>query len=264
MLRPTFGLHPLRFVRGLACATERKGAKLHSLSEVIDWSRDGRHHLLRTSGGTVRARQVILATNGFSPEHLHKQLRGRSLPVISSIVVTRPLTKDELQLQRWQTESPSITALRLLNYYRLLPDGRFMFGGRGSASGNEESAARNYTSLIGRLHEMFPHWRDIDIDYRWHGLVCMTRRATPAIGRFADDPSVFFAFGYHGNGVNTATWSGKQVAKWLGTSSVDDESPVPWLPAMMLGMPGRFPMSSLRLSYLQAMIGMLRLLQRLN
>jgi len=264
ILRPTFGLHPLRFVQGLASAAERQGAKLHSLSEVIDWSCDGQVHVLKTSGGTLRARQVVLANNGFLPEHLHKQLRGRSLPVISSIVVTRPLTADELALQRWQTESPAITALRLLNYYRVLPDGRFMFGGRGSANGNEASEARNYTSLIGRLHELFPHWRDIEIEYRWHGLVCMTRRATPAIGRFADDPSVFFAFGYHGNGVNTATWSGKQIAKWLGSSKVADERSAKWLPGMMQGMPGRFPLSSLRLVYLQAMIGALRLMQRLR
>lgn len=262
ILRPTFGLHPLRFVQGLASAAERKGAKLHAFSEVVDWSRDGQFHVLKTSGGTLRAKQVIVATNGFAPEHLHRQLRGRSLPVISSIVVTRPLTSDELALHRWQTESPSITALKLLNYYRLLPDGRFMFGGRGSANGNDESTARNYLSLISRLYELFPEWHDVDIDYRWHGLVCMTRRATPAIGRFADDRSVFFAFGYHGNGVNTATWSGKQVAKWLGSSKLVDERVPKWLPVMVQDMPGRFPLASLRLAYLQGMIGVLRLMHR--
>lgn len=262
ILRPTFGLHPLRFVQGLASAAERQGAKLHSSSEVIDWTRDGQFHALKTSGGTLRAKQVILATNGFSPEHLHQQLKGRSLPVISSIVVTRPMTTDELALQRWQTESPSITAVRLLNYYRLLPDGRFMFGGRGSANGSEESSARNYTALIARMHEMFPNWRGIDIDYRWHGLVCMTRRRTPAIGRLPDDPSVFFAFGYHGNGVNTATWSGQQVAKWLGSTGSNELTAPEWLPGMMFGMPDRFPLSSLRLIYLQAVIGGLRLIQR--
>ena len=262
VLRPTFGLHPLRFVQGLGSAAERQGAKLHSTSEVIEWTRDGPTHVLKTGAGTVRAKRVILATNGFSPEHLHHQLRGRSLPVISSIVVTRPMTTDELALQRWQTESPSITAVKLLNYYRLLPDGRFMFGGRGSANGSEKGAAKNYTALIARMHEIFPNWRGIDIDYRWHGLVCMTRRMTPAIGRLQDDPSVFFAFGYHGNGVNTATWSGEQVAKWLGSSGSVEQKMPEWLPGMVLGMPDRFPLSSLRLVYLQAMIGALRLAQR--
>ena len=262
VLQPTFGIHPLRFARGLARAAEKRGAQLHSLSEVVDWSKDGEHHVLSTSGGTLRAKQVIVATNGFAPEHLHNQLRGRSLPVISSIVVTRPMAADEIALQQWQTESPSITAIKLHNYFRLLPDGRFLFGGRGSANGDPESAANNYTKLIARFHEVFPHWREIDIDYRWHGLVCMTRRATPAIGRFPDDPSVFFAFGYHGNGVNTATWSGQQVAKWIGSTQNADEKAPEWLPAMVRDMPARFPLSSLRLAYLQAIIGGLRLMQR--
>lgn len=262
ILKPTFGIHPLRFVQGLARAAQEKGARLHAQSEVIDWSKDGERHLLTTKGGTIRAKQVVLATNGFTPEHLHRRLKGRSMPVISSIVVTRPMTGDEIARHRWQTDAPSITAVKLLNYYRLLPDGRFMFGGRGSANGSERNAAANYTSLIARLHELFPGWRDIDIDYRWHGLVCMTRRMTPAIGRLDDDPSVFFAFGYHGNGVNTATWSGKQVAKWLASSGSKEQKAPEWLPRMMLGMPGRFPLSPLRLAYLQAAIGVLRLRQR--
>jgi glycine/D-amino acid oxidase-like deaminating enzyme len=262
VLRPTFGIHPLRFVQGLAQATEKRGAKIHGLSEVTDWTKDGQHHVLSTAGGTLRAKQVILATNGFSPEHLHNQLQGRSLPVISSIVVTRPMSPDELALQQWQTESPSITAVKLLNYFRLLPDGRFLFGGRGSADGNPQSAANNYAALIKRFHELFPNWRDIDIDYRWHGLVCMTRRSTPAIGRLSDDPSVFFGFGYHGNGVNTATWTGQQLARWLGSSATMDETTPDWLPLMMRDMPPRFPLASLRLTYLQAIIGGLRLVQR--
>ena len=70
-----------------------------------------------------------------------------------------------------------------------------MFGGRGSANGNEHSAAEIFVKLTARFHEMFPAWREVNIDYRWHGLVCMTRRLTPAIGRLEDDPSVFFGFG---------------------------------------------------------------------
>lgn len=262
VLRPTFGIHPLRFARGLASAAEKRGAKLHSLSEVVDWSKDGDSHVLSTSGGSLRAKRVIVATNGFAPEHLHTQLMGRTLPVISSIIVTRPMTQDELALQKWQTESPSITAIKLLNYFRLLPDGRFLFGGRGSANGNPDSAANNYKELIARFHEVFPRWRDIDIDYRWHGLVCMTSRATPAIGRFPDDSSVFFAFGYHGNGVNTATWSGQQVAKWIASTPTKDSKTPAWLPAAVRDMPNRFPLASLRIAYLQAIIGGIRLMQR--
>ena len=258
--RPTFGLHPLRYVFGLADAARRKGAGIHANSEVIDWTKDRDTHVLVTAGGSLRARNVILATNGFMPEHLHRNLRGRSLPMISAIVVTRPLTDSEIAAHAWQTDSPSITALNLLNYYRVLPDGRFMFGGRGSADGSRASSERNFDRLIARMHEVFPEWEQVDIEYRWHGLICMNRRLTPALGRFEDDQSVLFGFGFHGNGVNTATWTGKQLASWLTSAGSDGGRKPDGLSEVVLGMPGGFPLPGLRLKYIQAGIAWRRFL----
>ncbi len=258
-LRPTFALHPMRYLRGLAAAAERHGALLHPRTEVLKWAKEGATHVLTTSGGTVRARYVVLATNGFTPEHLLPAFHARTMPIISAIAVTRPLSDDELAAHAWQTESPVITSYDLLNYFRLLPDKRFMWGGRGSSNGAPAGAAKNFTNLVAGLHAAFPHWRDVDIEYRWHGLICMTRRLTPTIGRLDDDPSVFFGFGYHGNGVNTSTWTGKKIAAWLGSSRSDDTAVPVSLPAPVRGLSGRFPLPSLRLYYVQARIAMFRL-----
>jgi glycine/D-amino acid oxidase-like deaminating enzyme len=257
-LEPTFGLHPMRYIRGLAAAAEKQGAFLHPHSEVIEWSNDGASHVLTTSLGTLRARYVLLATNGFTPEHLLPAFHARTMPLISAIVVTRPLSDDELAAHAWQTESPAITSYDLLNYFRILPDKRFMWGGRGSSNGAPGGTTSNYAALIKRMHKFFPEWRDIGIDYRWHGLVCLTRRMTPAIGRLDDDPSVFFAFGYHGNGVNTATWAGQKISDWLGGSRIGDRRAPDSLPAAVKGLSGRFPLPSLRLLYVRARIAMFR------
>ena len=255
LLRPTFGLNPLKYHLGLARAAAARGARLHAGSEVLDWSRDGGAHRLTTAGGSLRAGHVIVAANGFMPEHLDGRLRGRTLPMISAIVVTRPMERDEMDLQAWRTDCPSITSVNLLNYFRMLPDRRFMFGGRGSADGSEQSADANFRKLAAWLRELFPRWRDVDIDYRWHGLVCMNRRLTPAIGRFEDEPSVLFGFGYHGNGVNTATWTGRALANWLASGQ---HAPPPGIPAAMLGLPGRVPLPGLRLIYIRAGIAVRR------
>ena len=84
----------------------------------------------------------------------------------------------------------------------------------------------------------------------------MTRRRTPAIGRLDEDPSVFFGFGYHGNGVNTATWTGQKLSDWLGGSRIGDRRSPESLPAAVRGLSGRFPLASLRLLYVQARIAM--------
>jgi glycine/D-amino acid oxidase-like deaminating enzyme len=137
--RPTFGLHPLRYCLGLARAATANGARLHARSEVIEWRRDdtGRHRLV-TPSGVLSAGRVVFATNGFMPEHLHDGFFGRTIPVISAILVTRPLTAAELEAQNWRTADTAINSRRILNYFRLLPDGRFLFGGRGDVIGSPE------------------------------------------------------------------------------------------------------------------------------
>lgn len=257
--RPGFGLHPLRYMRGLAAAAQRQGATLHPHSEVIEWSREGDGHRLTTRGGTLRARIVILAANGFMPEHLHDAFRARPLPMISAIIVTRPLSVEELAAQRWQTLNPTITSRRILNYYRLLPDNRLLFGGRGHSIGSEAGARRTFAQLHERLRFMWPAWRDVPIEYRWHGLICITLRLTPSIGRLPDDPSVLFAYGYHGNGLNTATWSGKQLAAWIGQSGAAAGPCPDEVPAMMKGLSRRFPLAAMRLRYLQARLGLFKM-----
>ena len=74
--------------------------------------------------------------------------------------------------------------------------------------------------------------------------------------------SVYFGFGYHGNGVNTATWTGRQLATWLGSSRRNTDSPPVGLPLLVQGLGPRFPFSSMRLAYLQWAIGWYRLKDR--
>ena len=246
-LRPTFGLHPLRYALGLAKATERVGARLHPKSEVLNWSKASGKQVLTTAGGVLRAKKVVMAGNGFMPEHLRKEFYGVPLPMISAIIVTRPLTDSELEQHNWQTENPSINSREVLNYFRLLPDNRFMFGGRGHATGSPGGSRQVFEKLKSELKRQWPAWRDIEIEYHWHGLICMTRRMTPCVGTLDGDPGVFYGFGYHGNGVNTSNWAGKQIADWIGSGrKAAPES----LPAMVRGLSPRFPFATQRLKYL--------------
>ena len=251
-IRPTFALNPLRYTRGLAEAAIRRGAVLHPHSEVINWHKEDGWHVLATAEGSLRARRVILATNGFAAENLSRDLAGRPLPLISAMVVTRPLTDDELAAQRWQCSEPAVSSRILLNYFRMLPDRRFVFGGRGVSRGDPDGARRTFAMIQRRLGEIWPAWKDVEIDYRWHGFVCFTRDRKPAIGVMDDDPSIFYGFAYHGNGVNTATWTGKQLANWIGAGGTASADHVPQeIPALMRGLPRKFPIPRLRRRYLQ-------------
>ncbi len=252
--RPTFGLHPLRYCRGLAAAAIRRGAKLHPHSRVVVWKKlaDGSHRL-ETAAGALRAKRVIYACNGFMDEDLDRRFHGRTLPVVSAIVVTRPLTKPELAAQGWRTEHPAFNSRRVLAYFRVLPDGRFLYGARGNIRGDADGEAAAHARNIAEMRRLFPAWREVQIEYRWHGLICYNASLCPSIGQLDDDPTVFFGFGYHGNGVNTATWTGKQLASWVGTGRRPEE-----LPLCSTGLSKRFALARFRLAMLRLGIAFAR------
>lgn len=238
-----FALHPLKFALGLAQAAARRGAVLHPHSRVLEWTRSGGEHRLATAGGVLRASRVVIATNGFTREGLHPALDGRLLPAISNVVTTRPLSAEELERQRWKTENPICNTRTLLFYYRMLPDRSFLFGARGCTTGRPEDAARMRAWMIRRLHAVFPGWREVPITHFWRGLVCLSRKLTPSIGRLEDDASVWYGFGYHANGVNTAPWAGMRIARWIAGAGDAGQA----LPAAMRGLPERFPLPARRL-----------------
>lgn len=247
LIQHGFGLHPLKFLAGLAAAAKRRGARLHGHSPVTALTKEGEWHLLTTPGGRVRARRVVIACNGFLKEGLHPALDGRLLPALSNIIVTRPLTAAEQAEENFITQSPLSNTRRLLFYYRLLPDRRILFGARGDTEGSQEAADRMRLWLIRRLREVFPGFREVEVTHFWRGLVSLTRRLTPAVGRLPDDPTVFFAYGCHGNGVNTMPWAGQTIARLIRGANRDEDL----LPAVVRGLSPRFPLPALRRWYLK-------------
>lgn len=245
LLEPVgFGLHPLAYVRGLARAAVRHGARLHTQSPVTGWRRDGGRHVLTTPVGEVTARALIVAAGSYQPEALSPALAGRVLPVQSNIIVTRPLTAAEQQAQGWTSTAVASDSFQLLHYFRLLPDGRFLFGGRGGLSASPASADRFRARLTRDFRRHFPAWRDVAITHFWSGLVDLAADLVPHCA--ALDETTFHACAYHGSGVAMGTELGAQLARLAAGE------PAPDLPGFMRRPPPRFPLPVLRKAYLAA------------
>ncbi|MFP4004757.1 MAG: NAD(P)/FAD-dependent oxidoreductase, partial [Alphaproteobacteria bacterium] len=211
--RNGFGMNPLNLTAGLAGAAARRGAGLHPHSRVTQWETGEGGHVLHTEGGRVRAQKVILAVNGYLDESLHPLFAKRILPVLCNVLVTRPLTDDELQEQAWSVDEPCFSSAPDAPFFRLLPDRRFLFGARGGVDGSPTDERRTREWLIWRMGQMFPAWKTFEIVHFWRGLTARTRGRTPAVGRMAKDASVFYAFGFHGMGLAAAYWSGGMLAR---------------------------------------------------
>jgi len=242
--RDAFGLHPMKYVRGLARAAQRRGATLYAQSPVVAWRREGGDHVLVTPGGTVRARKVIMATNGYTPEGLHRFFHGRILPATSNIIVTRPLGEAEWrEVGMLGTQVYSDTR-HLLFYWRRLPDDRMLFGGRAGVLNTPRGLRMRRRRLEAAMARKWPALRGVGSEYFWHGRVCLSRDLSPHVSTVDGDPSVAYAMAYLGSGVAMATYCGGLVADLVAGKDVPRDTP---LTAAGLR---RYPLPALRSTYL--------------
>jgi glycine/D-amino acid oxidase-like deaminating enzyme len=240
-----FGLHPLRYVRGLAAAAVAAGAIIHGHSRVVRWEERDGMHVLATASGSLRARRVLVATNGYTPEDISPWHRGRLMPALSNIIVTRPLTPEERTEQGWTSQVLAFDSRILLHYFRLLPDGRFLFGGRGGTDASDGGAAPMRANMIATLRAMFPVFGRAEITHFWRGFVCLAYDLVPFVGPLDRRQTVWTAIAYHGNGVAMASLCGRMVARMMNKPAEKV------LPPVITRRLARFPLPGLRALYLR-------------
>jgi glycine/D-amino acid oxidase-like deaminating enzyme len=101
----------------------------------------------------------------------------------------------------------------LLNYFRITPDNRLLFGGRARfAMSNPQSDEKSGRILRDAMVRTFPQLADARIDYCWGGLVDMTLDRMVKAGQH---DGVYYAMGYAGHGVQMATYMGRQMAEYM-------------------------------------------------
>src|SRR5699024_4878032 len=120
-------VHPYNYVRGLALVAQQLGATVYGNSVVSELKRVGQDWLLNiVTGGSVRTKQVVVATNGYTGVLLSR-IASTVLAANSFIVSTTALgDRSSHVLSRGETLS---TAQRLLLYLQKGPDGRLLLGG---------------------------------------------------------------------------------------------------------------------------------------
>lgn len=231
------GIDPMQLTLGLATAARRHGAQLYARSPMQQWRKDGAWHVLQTPQGQVRARQVVVATNGYRDGEEPAGLRHRALPAISNILVTAPLSEAQWQAIGLNNLSPMSDTRMLVTYYRRLPDNRLLLGARSDTWGDPQRDARMQAALHALIARKFPDAGPLPVDYFWRGLVSVTRKLVPSWGRLNDDPSVLFTLGCFGSGVNTMPWMGRTLARAIAGQPLSTREQC----AVFRNLPGRLP-----------------------
>ncbi|MFW8593444.1 NAD(P)/FAD-dependent oxidoreductase [Cribrihabitans neustonicus] len=197
-------LHPLNFALSLARAAAKAGVQICEQSEVLEVE-EGARVRVRTAGGRVTADHLILACNGYLGG-LNRKVAARVMPINNFIVATEPLGD---AAARVLTRDVAVADSKfVVNYFRLSHDKRLLFGG-GESYGYRFPA--DIEAVVRKpMHEIFPHMKDVRVDYAWGGTLGITMKRMPYLARLA--PNVLSASGYSGHGVGTATHAGQLMA----------------------------------------------------
>ncbi|MGH8915711.1 MAG: NAD(P)/FAD-dependent oxidoreductase [Acidimicrobiia bacterium] len=203
------GIHPARFVFGLAERTAAAGAALVANCKATAVERAGAGFRVDTSKGPVRAGDVVLATNGYTTARPSPELARRVVPVGSYIIVTEPLGDRAAAI--FPQGSMTYTKKRLLNYMRRTPDDRILIGGRRNLHTGldlEQSAADLHRQLLG----FFPDLEGVPITHVWGGKLGVPFDLVPHMGQIE---GVWYALGYAGHGVGLSTLMGHELGGML-------------------------------------------------
>ncbi|PRZ49328.1 NAD(P)/FAD-dependent oxidoreductase [Tritonibacter scottomollicae] len=203
-----FALNPRKYLFGLASAAQSAGAELYQNSAALDVQNNGGRWHISSPKGRLSASRLVIATNGYSSENLPDWLGGRYMPAQSTVMVTRPITPEEQAAQGWSTAQMAYDTRHMLHYFRLMPDGRFLFGMRGGLTSSPRSEAKIRALLRRHFEQLFPAWRQVETTHSWSGMVCLSRNLVPFVGAVPEHPGLFAGLCYHGNGVAMGSYAG--------------------------------------------------------
>jgi glycine/D-amino acid oxidase-like deaminating enzyme len=221
-------IHPARLARGLADVLRRRGVSIFERTPVRQ-IRPGR---LVTAAGTVSARYVIRATEGYTP--LLPGLRRAVAPVYSLVIATAPLP-DATWERIGLAGRPTFGDLRhLIIYGQRTADGRLVFGGRG-APYHLGSAVRPsfdrvpavFAALRRTLAELFPVLGDVRVAHAWGGPIGVPRDWCASAG-LDRSTGLGWAGGYVGDGVATTNLAGRTLADLI-TGNDSEITRLPWV-----------------------------------
>ncbi len=203
-------LHPGLLHKGLVSAVTRAGAVLLDRTPAVGLELDGARKRVATPRGAIEARDILVATNGYTGS-LTPWLRRRLIPIQSQIIATAPL--DPAVMARLMPRGRTVVDTRRLhNYYRPSPDGRrILFGGR--ADGHEDDPRRSGRHLYANMVELFPELDGVEITHAWSGTTGYTFDSLAHVGKCGGErDGLHYAIGFCGGGVSWAPYLGDKAA----------------------------------------------------
>ena len=188
-------IQPARYYQFLEGRALAAGARIVGHTPVTAVEREATGFVVRTGRGTVRCRNVMVATNGYTG-NATPALQKRLLPIVSYMVATEPLSDNQIKatLPRLRTYHDN---RRRSNFFSTSPDGRrILMGGRTGTFTLDLKALM--ATLHGDLAYIFPDLESVRLSHGWSGRCAAPRDLYP---RFGEQDGLHYALGYTFSGM---------------------------------------------------------------
>ena len=215
-------IQPLAYVQGLARAAQQAGAAIHANSPAQVLRHDGDVWNLDTPQGSVRAKALIQATNGYHAGL--PAIRQAYVPVYYFQYATDPLPEDIRAAVLPGGEVCWDTGL-IMTSFRMDQAGRLVIGAMGDLGHAGSFSHRGW--ITRKLAQIFPALADQPLKDGWHGRIAMTSDYIPKLVQIG--PNALSAHGYSGRGIGPGTVFGRLMADGL-----------------LMGDPARLPLPSVQ------------------
>lgn len=217
-------VQPLAYARGLAHAALAAGAQLFTHTAVNAVHDEGQHWRLNTSsGGTVHAPWVIVATNAYSNAQgpwgaLQAELVRLPYFNLATAPLPPTLLKQILPERQgvWDTR-------QVLTSFRLDRQGRLVLGSVGALRGMGQPIHRGWGQRA--LVRLFPQLSGMRFEHEWYGEIGMTSNALPRFHQLARNTLAFC--GYNGRGIAPGTVLGRELARLVLGETTTADLPLP-------------------------------------
>ena len=206
-------LHPAMYYGGLLKAAHCAGARLCANCDAEKIERKTGGFRVLTSKGPIEARELVIATNGYTTE-LTPTLRRKLVPVASHIIATEELPEDLVKSLIPKNRVVSDTK-RVLCYYRQSPDNkRVIFGGR--ARFTQVTPEVSAPVLHGYMLERWPQLKGVKVTHAWTGNVAFAFDFLPHMGQ---EQGMHYLMACNGSGVAMMSYLGYQTARKIAGGS---------------------------------------------
>ncbi|WP_040891356.1 NAD(P)/FAD-dependent oxidoreductase [Streptomyces mobaraensis] len=207
-------LHPAKLAWGLKRACLELGVRIYEHTPGSGLSSRGAGVAVRTPYGRVFARRAALGTNVYPS--LVKRLRPYIAPVYDYVLVTEPLTQEQLAAVGWKRRQGLSDSANHFHYFRLTADRRILWGGYdivyhygGEVRAEYDHHPATYQRLAEHFFRCFPQLEGVRFSHAWGGAIDTCSRFSAFFGT-AHGGRVAYALGYTGLGVG-ATRFGADV-----------------------------------------------------